>query len=208
MVQSVPESKKMESYNNTSENVFGDHTEAYISSYHKKKLDLVKIIEESIKRINKLLPQYKESSNNCGLIRINFWNVYVFILFTHYINFYNVMRWPLIISDNMMRNNLNALLYERILDINKLLNEYQSSNESISRIIYYLIKGEQFRSFMNIHDRKYYQMIIDYRVLDLDKQIKDILNSIITVDEYENKKLVSLDEYLEEKIKRCNDYLK
>ena len=118
------------------------------------------------------------------------------------------MRWPLIISDNTMRNNLNALLYEKILDLNNSLNEYQSSNESVSKIIYSLIKGEKFRSFMDIHDQKYYQMMIDYQIFDLDKLIKEILGSVITVDENENKKLVSLEEYLEDKIRYCNDHLK
>ena len=172
----IPESKKITSYEITSKDMIGDHNPGPISFYHKKKLELVKIIDKSIRIINQLLARvYKISSKNCGLVRINFWNIYVFILFTHYINFYNVMRWPFIISDKTMRNNLNTLLYEKILDLNNSLNEYQSSNKSLSKIIYSLIKGEQFRSFMNINEQKYYQMMTDYQIFDLGQQIKEIL---------------------------------
>ncbi|HEX5185773.1 MAG TPA: hypothetical protein VFV86_02695, partial [Nitrososphaeraceae archaeon] len=165
--------------------------------------------ERSIKQIKKLLPRYNTYSKRTMLLRAKMWSIYIFIVFLHYLNYESTMKWPFVISDKNRLSNMNELLYERILEINSRLSQYISLDESTSKLIVSLIKGERIQSFMNINDKRFYQMVADYQNIGIGKQVIKILELVMKDEEnHPYTGNLSLDDFLKEKTKFCQNILK
>jgi hypothetical protein len=170
--------------------------------YLKNREVLAIIIKQSIEQIKKLLHKYNIFSKKSILIRTKMWSIYIFIVFLHYLNYKSSMRWPFIISDKKRIFDLNELLYEKILDVNSRLYQSISIDESTSKLITSLIKGERIHSFMNINDERIYQMIIDFQNIGNGEQLIEILNLVMKDEEnYQYIGGLSIDDLLKEKTK-------
>jgi len=162
-------------------NIFGDQKENDKDVLNHAKSEILKIkdlLNKNFLIIDKaklMLEQYSICIRKCGYLVLRLWPVYIFMILVHFINIKCFSKWVLIIKDKNELLRLNKFVYEEIFEINGKLIEFLSKTDILMEHPANYIKTNMFSIYEN---NKTIQMIYDYKILEMGKEIFDVMNSL------------------------------
>ena len=152
-----------------------------------KKID--KSNQETISKISEYLERYSKYVNKSGYITLIAWPVYIFITLVYLCSLKTIAKWPGFTRRKDVITNLNKLMFEDILELNIKLMEFISNNTAILEMPEFV---ENLVGSISVDDQSHYiQMYTDYSILDMEKEI---LNVIKSLNSLRNREIIYTDE--------------
>lgn len=158
-----------------------DNAESKFSEPAIKKLD--ERNKANLLKITEITKLYSANIKKAGYLPLVVWPIFIFMTLVYLCNLKSLIKWQRITKDKEIIFNLNKLVFEDILEINKKLIDFISTNVTFGKS--HEIIESMFGKIQVDSNNQYTQMFTDYSIFNMKNEIRDVINSLSKIKNQE-----------------------